>query len=144
MSLSDKLLGMMRLNDEEYDDFDEEEEVVSSRKPQREVQRPTQLRMVKKGNMEIVSGQPKTLEDVRGLADDLILGKSIVINLEKAEQSMAQRIIDFISGSCYALDGNLQRVSEFVFVVTPNATELSGEFATGKNTVDQKAGLIPA
>lgn len=59
MSLSDKLLGMMRLNDEEYDDFDEEEEVVSFRKPQREIQRPTQLRMVKKEIWKLFPGSQK-------------------------------------------------------------------------------------
>lgn len=144
MSLSDKILGAMRLNDEEYDEFDDEEDVASFRKPQREVQRPTQLKMVKKTSMEIVSGQPKNLEDVRSLAEDLINGKSIVINLEKAEASMAQRIIDFISGSCYALGGNLQRTSDSVFIITPSTVVLTGEFASKFNNSDQKAGLIPA
>lgn len=137
MGLVDKFLDAMRLNDDEYDDeyeeeYEKEPAVRQFRKPQRQEaparQAATPLRVVKKGSMEICSGQPKDLEDIRDFADELLMGKSILLNLEKTDYEKAQRIIDFISGACYALDGNLQRVSEYVFVVTPRSTDLSGEF----------------
>jgi cell division inhibitor SepF len=41
---------------------------------------------------------------------------------------ISQRIIDFISGSCYALDGNLQKISNYIFIATPNSVDISGDF----------------
>ena len=41
---------------------------------------------------------------------------------------VAQRIIDFVSGAAYSMDGNLQRISNYIFIVTPNSVELSGDF----------------
>ena len=40
----------------------------------------------------------------------------------------AQRIIDFTSGACYSINGNLQKISNYIFIVTPAAVELSGDF----------------
>ena len=41
---------------------------------------------------------------------------------------VAQRIIDFVSGAAYSMDGNLHRISNYIFIVTPNSVELSGDF----------------
>ena len=40
----------------------------------------------------------------------------------------AQRIIDFVSGSCYAVDGSLQKISNYIFVITPSSVDISGDF----------------
>ena len=53
--------------------------------------------------------------------------RTVVLNFEGLDVDVAQRIIDFISGSCFAIDGNLQKVSNYIFLVTPKNVEISGD-----------------
>ena len=46
----------------------------------------------------------------------------------KMYYNIAQRIIDFTSGSCYAINGNLQKISNYIFIITPQSVEISGDF----------------
>ena len=80
--------------------------------------------------------RPQTFNEAQIVADFLKEGKTIVVNLEGIEIGQAQRIIDFASGSCYAIDGNLQKVSNFIFIITPSGVEVSGDFQEILNGVD--------
>ena len=51
-----------------------------------------------------------------------------MLNMEQLDLELAQRIIDFTSGASYALNGNLQKISNFIFIATPQNVELSGDF----------------
>ena len=68
---------------------------------------------------EVVICQPETLEDARPVCEYLKNNVICVINLEKVERSVAQRIADFLSGACDALDGGIQRISHDIFVIAP-------------------------
>ena len=72
--------------------------------------------------------RPQTFNEAQIVADFLKEGKTIVVNLEGIEIGQAQRIIDFTSGSCYAIGGNLQKVSNYIFIVTPKSVDISGDF----------------
>ena len=48
-------------------------------------------------------------------------------SLEGLDMELAQRIIDFTSGSCFAINGNLQKISSFIFIVTPSSVDISGD-----------------
>ena len=54
-------------------------------------------------------------------------GKTIVINMEGIEVHAAQRIIDFTSGATFAISGNLQKISNYIFLVTPTHVDISGD-----------------
>jgi cell division inhibitor SepF len=54
-------------------------------------------------------------------------GQAIVINMEGIELSTAQRIIDFIAGACYSLDGSLQAISGNIFIAAPSEIYVSGD-----------------
>ena len=58
----------------------------------------------------------------------MLSGRAVVINLEGVQVDLAQRIIDFSSGACYSIDGNLQKISSYIFIITPSNIELTGEF----------------
>ena len=49
---------------------------------------------------------------------------------------VAQRIIDFTSGSCFAVDGNLQKISNYIFIVTPANVDISGDFQSIMDAFD--------
>ena len=61
-------------------------------------------------------------------ADYLLAGKAVVLNMEGIHTETAQRIIDFTSGSTYSMNGNLQKISNYIFIATPQSVELSGDF----------------
>ena len=63
------------------------------------------------GNMEVCVIKPLKVEDYREIADTLLSNCTVVLNLEGLDVELAQRIIDFSSGSCYAINGGLQKVS---------------------------------
>jgi len=77
---------------------------------------------------EVCIFKPSSIEDSREITETLLQGKAVVINFEGLHVEISQRIIDFISGSCYALDGNLQKISNYIFIATPNSVDISGDF----------------
>ena len=77
---------------------------------------------------EVCMIMPKGYEDANEIADILLQGKSVVLNLEGMQIDAAQRVIDFASGACYTMGGNLQKISKKIFIVTPSSVELSGDF----------------
>ncbi|MCC6094460.1 MAG: cell division protein SepF [Eubacterium sp.] len=78
-------------------------------------------------NMEVCVIKPAKVEDYREIADTLLSGCTVVLNLEGLDVELAQRIIDFSSGSCYAIGGGLQKVSSYIFILTPSSVEISGD-----------------
>ena len=78
--------------------------------------------------MEVSLIKPTSLEDAREICDYLLAGKAVVLNMEGIHTETAQRIIDFTSGATYSMDGNLQKISNYIFIATPQSVELSGDF----------------
>jgi cell division inhibitor SepF len=79
-------------------------------------------------NMEVNVIRPSSMEDTRDIADTLLQNCTVVLNLEGLDVDIAQRVIDFTCGVCYSLNGNLQKVSSYIFILTPENVELSGDF----------------
>ena len=77
--------------------------------------------------MEVCVIKPTSMEDTREIADTLLDNCTVVLNLEGIDVEVAQRIIDFSSGACYAIGGSLQKVSSYIFILTPASVEISGD-----------------
>lgn len=77
--------------------------------------------------MEVCVIRPTRIEDEREIAETLMGGRTVVLNVEGLAVDIAQRIIDFISGSCFALGGNLQKITNYIFIVTPSSVDISGD-----------------
>ena len=60
------------------------------------------------------------------------------MNVEGLDVEIAQRIIDFTSGSTFAISGNLQKISNYIFVVTPASVDISGDFLSLVDAFDTK------
>lgn len=78
--------------------------------------------------MEVVLSYPETLEEAGVICDYLKQNKTVIINVEGVSHELCQRIIDFLGGVTYALDGEIQSVSRRVFIVAPNNVDISGSF----------------
>ena len=79
-------------------------------------------------SMEVTMIKPTSMEDSRDICDYLLAGKAVVLNMEGIHTEVAQRIIDFTSGATYSMKGNLQKISNYIFIATPDSVELSGDF----------------
>ena len=77
--------------------------------------------------MEVCVIKPNSMEDTREIADTLLANCTVVLNVERIDVEVAQRIIDFSSGSCYSINGSLQKVSSYIFILTPEDVEISGD-----------------
>lgn len=112
---------------DDYDDGDEPEEQdkkISRFKPVKS--KITPIRTGK--GMEVCVIKPSTVEDGREISDTLLSGRAVILNLEGLQVNIAQRIIDFTSGACYSINGNLQKVSNYIFIITPETVDISGDF----------------
>lgn len=154
MGVMDKFLDALHLNNEEEyydeDDFYDEGEIIDNtvrkpmrvvreeedydapvEKPRKQSQKVTPIRGVKRapGNgMEVCVIKPNSIEDAREITETLLANRAVVLNLEGLDVAIAQRIIDFSSGSTYAINGNLQKISNYIFIITPASVDISGDF----------------
>ena len=158
MGVMDKFLNYMKLNGEDEDDYydddyldDEEDEAPSPRKvaaarqknddyedtvtkrqqPANKItpiKQPSSRRMANSSGMEVCVIKPTSVEDAREITETLLANRTVVLNLEGLDVDIAQRIIDFTSGSCFAISGNLQKISHYIFIITPSSVDVSGDF----------------
>lgn len=80
------------------------------------------------GGLEVCVIKPVSIDEARTVTETLLQNRAVVLNLEGLDVEIAQRIIDFTSGSCYAINGNLQKISNYIFIITPQSVEISGDF----------------
>ncbi len=154
MSFIDKIMNAMHLNPEDdyedeldpYEDDLEEPEKKQPKKPhvsKVETGRAAEKVPVKTApnissfgksskkqvqGMEVCVVRPSSVEDAREITETLLNGRTVLLNMEGLNLEIAQRIIDFTSGSCFAISGNLQKVSNYIFIITPANVDISGDF----------------
>ena len=149
MSLLGKLMDTMRLSSEDDeddyyldDDFEDEapkKGLFSKRnntEPEDEPEGQEKPKFLGRSNpkvdpmrsMEVTMIKPTSMDDSRDICDYLLSGKAVVLNMEGIHMETAQRIIDFTSGATYSMNGNLQKISNYIFIATPDSVELSGDF----------------
>jgi cell division inhibitor SepF len=75
-------------------------------------------------NYVLVSARPERYDDAQLICDHLKERHVVIFNLEEMDAELAQRIVDFISGSVYALDGEIIKFSRGIFGVAPNNVDL--------------------
>ena len=85
-------------------------------------------------NMEVCVIKPNSVEDAREITETLLTGRTVILNLEGMDLEIAQRIIDFTSGATFAISGNLQKISNYIFLVTPTNVDISGDLTDLLNT----------
>lgn len=90
--------------------------------------------------MNVVILKPESFEEAQEICDQIKSKNPVVVNLERAEYPTAQRIMDFLSGTCYSLNGSLQRVANNIFIIAPENVSISGDM---KEELKTKGVLLP-
>jgi len=78
---------------------------------------------------KVVLFEPRVYSDAQDIADHLKNRKAVVINLQQIPHDQAKRIVDFLSGTVYAIGGDIQRIGTNIFLCTPDNVEVSGNIS---------------
>lgn len=112
--------------DDDDDDYDEPR--TRTARTSSGASKVTPMRQpARKPSMEVCVIKPTTVDDAREITETLLSGSTVILNLEGLDLEVAQRIIDFTSGATFAISGNLQKISNFIFLVTPTNVDISGD-----------------
>ena len=143
-------------SDEDYDDYDEQmdafEDDVQEAAP-RSGRRPSpfastlqeeepaaapapsagfggQVLNMSSGKQEVVLFHAKTLDDAAKAADELRRRKAVILNMENVDKTVTRRVVDFLSGSVYALDGSVKKVAQATYLFCPHNMDVVGDLET--------------
>lgn len=79
------------------------------------------------GSTKLVLLEPRAYSEAQQIADQLKNRNTVVVNLKRVTSDQAKRIIDFLSGTIYAIGGDLQKVGGGIFLCTPNNVKVNGK-----------------
>ncbi len=128
MGFMDKFKDMVNPEkeyEENYDEYNYDEE--SYEVPEQPAANQTYGSASAGAALELKVVRPERFEAVTQIADHLINSRTVVLNLEATNKETARRMIDFLSGVAYSIEGNLKKVANNTFVITPGNVAVSGE-----------------
>lgn len=133
MSVFDRLLTYFGLQDEdelpEREPAGEAEEHAFESRPQ-EPRKPAGRNNVVSihtmKSMRMVLSEPRTYDEAQEIADHLKSRRPVIVNLQRIRREQAMRIVDFLSGTVYALNGHISKLGPNIFLCTPDNVEISG------------------
>ena len=155
MSLWEKMVKLTQPSyEDDYDEYDEEETATfeeeqtersarprrtpffgntASEEPAYTPVKPTGTtafsgQVVSMGNkQEVVLFHPSSFNDTSKAADDLRSRRAVIVNMENVDKAMARRVVDFLSGCAYALDGKVKKVAQSTYLFCPHNMEVVGD-----------------
>lgn len=112
------------------DEFDGEEYFESEKKEEADfsVKKGKVVNINTTTQLKVVVVTPESFDEAKDIAEHLKQKKPVVINLEGVEKDIARRIVDFLSGAVYSLDGNIQKISTGIFLIAPYNVGIMGDF----------------
>ncbi len=119
------------LVDEDYEDDDEVEEVKTKKKD-------VSNSSVQGSNGKMILLEPRAFSESQQIADHLKKKNTVVVNMKRVTPDQAKRIVDFLSGTVYALGGDLQKIGAGIFLCTPKNVNVEGAITDddGKKSKD--------
>ncbi len=134
MGIKTKFKQFFELDDEtiELDEQQEQEAYMEEEEPEitrasrkQSKQNVVSLQSVHK-NSRVVLVEPRVYAEAQDIADHVKNRKSVVMNLQQIPNDQARRIVDFLSGTVYAVGGDIQKLGPDTFICTPDNVEISG------------------
>ncbi|MBE7001545.1 MAG: cell division protein SepF [Ruminococcaceae bacterium] len=148
-------------SDEDYDDYDEEMDAYEEdvQEPAPRGRRPSpfaavnqdvepapaaapsgnfggQVLNMNSGKQEVVLFHAKTFDDTAKAADELRKRKAVILNMENVDKSLTRRVVDFLSGSVYALDGRVKKVAQSTYLFCPHNMDVVGDLESLQTETD--------
>ncbi len=114
--------------DEEVSDHYDEELPSTKGNQTRSKQNIVSLQSVQQSSKMLLV-EPRVYAEAQDIADQLKNRRSVVVNLQRIQHDQAKRIVDFLSGTVYAIGGDIQKVGSNIFLCTPDNVEVSGNIS---------------
>ena len=135
-----KVMGILGLDDGNIDDYEEEssnDEKAFEREYEEEIDEPIVSKRNSKvvnihtnATMRVIISRPKDYDEATTICDELKNRKLVVVNVSDLEPKTAQRLLDFMGGASYVLNGELQEVEKNVYILSPSNVEVSNDLKT--------------
>ncbi|WP_288528926.1 cell division protein SepF [uncultured Secundilactobacillus sp.] len=125
------------VDDDDYDAFEQtdgsDQATSSTTSPSRAPIQPNNkvvsINAAKPTLNQIVLFEPRLYSDVQEIASQLMKNQAAVVNFSRIEHDQAVRIVDFLTGALYAIDGDIERIGNQIFLCTPSNYEVSGDIS---------------
>lgn len=141
MGVMNKFLNFIGLQEEE--EIIEKERVVESSYEQeqpagdhKKTNKNNIVSIHSQKNVRVILSEPRSYDETQDIADHLRSRRTVIVNLQRLRQDQAVRIVDFLSGTVYALNGAISKVGPGIFICTPDTVEIQGAI---KDMVDEEA-----
>jgi cell division inhibitor SepF len=155
MGLFDKIKqGINPENDPAYDDHDSYTQQIQNDFNESAYQQPHYAQQeqyappaqdtgmqVSGSSLELKVVKPERFDNVPQIANHLLNRRTVVLNLEETNKETARRLLDFLSGVAYSINGNLKRVANNTYVITPCNVDVSGDQLRDKRAKEESADL---
>ncbi|WP_099158008.1 cell division protein SepF [Virgibacillus ndiopensis] len=129
MTIKNKLKTFFTLDDE-YEYVEEEIDLPEDNStPQRRSQKGqnvVNLKSMQQPASKVVLCEPRSYNEAQEIADNIVNRRAVVINLQRVDHNQAKRIVDFLSGTVYAVNGDIQKLGSQTFLCTPDNVDVSG------------------
>ena len=148
-------------SDEEYDDYEDEmdefeedvQEPARKRRPSPFASKETdtytaapaapasngfngQVLNMNSGKQEVVLFHAKSFDDAAKAADELRRKKAVILNMENVDKALTRRVVDFLSGSVYALDGSVKKIAQSTYLFCPHNMDVVGDLEGVQSEVE--------
>ena len=116
-------------NDITFKDFDEREEAPAPAPVQRKAEEASAIKnsLSSPENIELKVVRPESFEEVSTVADYLLDDCTVVLNLELLDRATSLRMLDFLNGITYSKDGEIKKVAQSTYIITPNNVDVNDE-----------------
>ncbi|WP_174613173.1 cell division protein SepF [Virgibacillus ihumii] len=126
MSIKNKLKTFFTMDDE-YEYVDESEEIsVNEQAGNQKKQNVVNLTSMQHPTSKVVLCEPRNYSEAQEIADNVVNRRAVVINMQRVDHHQAKRIVDFLSGTVYAVNGDIQKLGAQTFLCSPDNVDVSG------------------
>ncbi|GAB5051759.1 cell division protein SepF [Pediococcus ethanolidurans] len=120
MALNDRFNKLFGL-DEDQETLNSENDPVTDTD-----NKVTTMDNVSGSKSQIALFEPRIFSDAKEAAKQLIAGQAVILNFERIDNEQTKRIVDFLSGTLFAIDGSIEEVGTQIFLCTPKSFEING------------------
>ncbi|MBO1510498.1 cell division protein SepF [Metabacillus bambusae] len=137
MSIKNRFKSFFALEDEEYEyvenedhqnEYEEQQQIAHKPQSQTQKQNVVSLQSLQKSS-KVILCEPRVYAEAQEIADQLKNRRAVVVNLQSIQRDQAKRIVDFLSGTVYAIGGDIQRIGMNIFLCTPDNVDVSGSIS---------------
>jgi cell division inhibitor SepF len=137
VSIKNRFKSFFALDDEEYEyvenedqqnEYEEQQQIAHKPQSQTQKQNVVSLQSLQKSS-KVILCEPRVYAEAQEIADQLKNRRAVVVNLQSIQRDQAKRIVDFLSGTVYAIGGDIQRIGMNIFLCTPDNVDVSGSIS---------------